>query len=356
MPDACEDETSRPKQSAQMAPISGHWVVSAFATVSWRSGRIWIVSAASGATFATDKFDVLRVLHAFAVPTTFERAVGQFGKYPRKEIVTCVNELIGAGIITTASTPEPAAQQHWDRDSLGFHKITRRRRLSRTVGQSTPAVAPRRMTQTIPLACQSFEKGRDLVDVLAARRSWRKWSNTPISREVFSSLLWLSMRNRIASLEEIAGDYVSRPYPSGGAAYSLEVYPILAPEAVNSIPAGLYRYLPETHGLETVSAEGAACMPFLEAAAVSANTVMPPVLLVMTSRFARQSAIYGSLAYSLILKEVGCLFQTLYLVAEYLGLAPCALGGGSPTELFARLCNISEFTEPVVGEFMIGPR
>ena len=42
-----------------------------------------------------------------------------------------------------------------------------------------------------------------------------------------------------------------------------------------------------------------------------------------------QSETYGSLAYSLVLKEVGCLFQTLYLVGEYLELAPCALGGGT---------------------------
>ena len=344
------------KELAETATISGRWVVSAFATVSWRDGRIWIVSAASVTTFATDKFDVLRVLHAFAVPTTFEDAVRQFRKYLRKEIVTCVNELIGAGIITAASKPEPAAQQHWDRDLLAFHKFTRRRRLSWSAGQATPAVAPRRMTQTIPLAYPPFEKGRDLVDVLEARRSWRRWPTTPISREAFSSLLWLSMRDRGISQEEIAGEYVSRPYPSGGAAYSLEVYLIVAPEAIDSIPAGLYKYLPEMHGLETISADGAVCLPFLEAAAVSANTVMPPVLLVITSRFARQSASYGSLAYSLVLKEVGCLFQTLYLVAEYLGLAPCALGGGSPTELFASLCNTSEFAEPVVGEFMIGPR
>jgi hypothetical protein len=42
------------------------------------------------------------------------------------------------------------------------------------------------------------------------------------------------------------------------------------------------------------------------------------VVVVVTSRFARQSERYGDLAYSLVLKEVGGLFQTLYLVAEYL--------------------------------------
>ena len=51
--------------------------------------------------------------------------------------------------------------------------------------------------------------------------------------------------------------------------------------------------------------------------------------LVVTSRYARQAEPYGTLAYGLVLKEVGGLFQTLYLVGEYLELAPCALGGGT---------------------------
>jgi hypothetical protein len=53
---------------------------------------------------------------------------------------------------------------------------------------------------------------------------------------------------------------------------------------------------------------------------------------------------------------MSALFQTLYLVAEYLELVPCALGGGTPNELLARLCNTTELEEPVVGEFMVGPR
>jgi oxazoline/thiazoline dehydrogenase len=78
--------------------------------------------------------------------------------------------------------------------------------------------------------------------------------------------------------------------------------------------------------------------------------------VVVTSRFARQSETYGDLAYSLVLKEVGALLQTLYLVAEDLGLAVCALGGRSPGDLLARLCGTTELDEPVVGEVMLGPR
>jgi SagB-type dehydrogenase family enzyme len=149
---------------------------------------------------------------------------------------------------------------------------------------------------------------------------------------------------------------VSRPYPSGGAIYSLELYPVLSPGAVESLAAGVYRYLPDDHGLEVISDDAADALPFLDAAARSAGATRPPVVIVVTSRFACQAAEYGTLAYSLVLKEVGGLFQTMYLVAADLHLAPCALGAGTPDRLLARLCGVSEYTEPVVGEFMIGPR
>jgi SagB-type dehydrogenase family enzyme len=77
---------------------------------------------------------------------------------------------------------------------------------------------------------------------------------------------------------------------------------------------------------------------------------------VITSRIARQREVYGELAYSLVLKEVGGLYQTLYLVAEQLGLSACALGGGTPDTVFEQITNTTEFDEPIVGEFIIGRR
>ena len=76
--------------------------------------------------------------------------------------------------------------------------------------------------------------------------------------------------------------------------------------------------------------------------------------IIITSRYARQSEEYTRLAYTLVLKEVGCLFQTFYLVAELLGLAACALGGGTPPGPLAELCRTTELVEPVVGELAIG--
>ena len=190
--------------------------------------------------------------------------------------------------------------------------------------------------------------------VLDARCSTRAWSPAPLPFETFSRLLWLSARNRESARD--AG-HPSRAYPSGGAAYSLELYPVLAHHAVATIAAGVYRYLPGSHGLEALSTKPADVLQFLEAAGRGAAALRtPPILVLVTSRFARQSEVYGDLAYSLILKEVGCLFQTLYLVGEALGLGVCALGGGSPSGKLARLRGTNEIAEPLVGELVLGPR
>jgi SagB-type dehydrogenase family enzyme len=331
-------------------------VVSEFATVSWHTARVEITSTISGAKFATDNFDLIRVLHAFAEPKTVQEVIREFNAYEPEQIARCIDELIEAEVLITASAGEPGRQHYWDRNALAFHWSSRRPSYHINPVHASAAIATPRSPNTISLVCGSAEKGRDLIDVLDARRSWRTWPKMPICFEAFSRFLWLSARNRAIPQEETKDNYVSRPYPSGGAAYSLELYPVIAPEAVESITAGLYRYIPEIHVLEKISEKSADYLPFLESAGRSAGTSAAPIVFVITSHFAKQSEMYGHLAYSLLLKEVGCLFQTFYLVGEYLGFAPCALGGGTPIGLLARLCNTTELAEPVIGEFIIGPR
>ncbi len=52
---------------------------------------------------------------------------------------------------------------------------------------------------------------------------------------------------------------------------------------------------------------------------------------------------------------VGVLFQTMYLPAAVMRLAPCALGGGD-ADLFARAAGTDYRAETSVGEFLLGSR
>ena len=79
----------------------------------------------------------------------------------------------------------------------------------------------------------------------------------------------------------------------------------------------------------------------------------PQVLITMAARFGRVSWKYRSIAYALILKHVGVLTQTFYLLATDMGLGACAIGSAN-IELFAKMTGIEFHIEGPVGRFAIG--
>ncbi len=62
---------------------------------------------------------------------------------------------------------------------------------------------------------------------------------------------------------------------------------------------------------------------------------------------------YDAIAYAATLKHVGVLYQSMYLVATAMGLAPSALGSGD-SDLFAAAAGTQYTVETSVGEFMLG--
>ncbi len=147
-------------------------------------------------------------------------------------------------------------------------------------------------------------------------------------------------------------EYAARPYPSGGSAYELELYLTVA--NCEGLARGFYHYDAGSHALVPI-AVGA---PELEATLAAAEFAMdapapPQILITIAARFGRTSWKYTSIAYSLILKDVGVLIQTLYLMATDMGLGGCAIGT-SHIELFAKMTGIEFHVEGPVGQFAIG--
>ncbi len=145
----------------------------------------------------------------------------------------------------------------------------------------------------------------------------------------------------------------SRPYPSGGALYELEFYAAIA--ACDGLDRGLYYYEPRDHGLIRIRGMSAELVGLVRDSADSAgipeNTVQ--VLLVLAARVPRISWKYASIAYALVLKHVGVVYQSMYLAATVMGLAPCALGCGD-SDAFARAAGGDYYDETSVGEFLLG--
>ena len=143
-----------------------------------------------------------------------------------------------------------------------------------------------------------------------------------------------------------------RPYPSGGRAYELEIY--AAVHQCEGLHEGLYRYLPDSHALELRSGQLPHVHRLLdEAAACYHGRSHPQVLLIFTARIARVAYKYESIAYSLVLKHVGVLQQTLCLVSAALGIGACVLGGGN-SEHFAQAAGVDPLEECSIGEMIVG--
>lgn len=190
-----------------------------------------------------------------------------------------------------------------------------------------------------------------LLAVMEARKSISDQGSAAITLPQLSEFLYRVARVRAiwqTGQEEVS----SRPYPNGGACYELEIYPCV--DRCAGLDPGLYQYRPLEHELCRLSGANPHTDRLLEFARIATlASRRPQILLVLTARFPRVMVKYESVAYALILKHVGVLYQSMYLVATAMGLAPRAIGGGD-SDLFGRAAGLDSLSEGAVGEFVLG--
>ncbi|MCC8965025.1 SagB family peptide dehydrogenase [Bradyrhizobium sp. Pear76] len=146
--------------------------------------------------------------------------------------------------------------------------------------------------------------------------------------------------------------YSARPYPSAGSAYELELY--LAVSNCEGLARGFYHYDAGGHALVAIGASAHQLQALSTAAEFAMDAPGPPqVLITIAARFGRVSWKYSSIAYSLILKDVGTMIQTFYLAATDMGLGGCAIGTTN-IDLFAKITELEFHVESPVGQFALG--
>jgi SagB-type dehydrogenase family enzyme len=146
--------------------------------------------------------------------------------------------------------------------------------------------------------------------------------------------------------------YAVRPYPSAGASYELELY--LAVDRCEGLARGFYHYDAGEHALVPIGARPHEIQALLSGAALAMGvSAVPQILITIAARFGRVSWKYSSLAYALILKDVGVLTQTFYLMAKDMGLGGCAIGTTN-IDLFEKMTGMEFHTEGPVGQFALG--
>lgn len=255
--------------------------------------------------------------------------------------------------------------RQWEFHDLFFHT---RSRPGRTPGQHgatfrfkgdlqhAPAFKQSMSTQRVALGRpEPTDDGPNFYKVLEARRSLREPGVAPLTIAQLGEFLWRSARVQTVCSAEMAatlGYQASlRPHPSGGGIHELEVYLFVSRCA--GLRPGLFRYSPLAHELEFIADLGAKQrLPVTNAMNAAGIGHPPDILLTLAARFGRAAWKYEGMAYALVQKNVGALYQQMYLVATALGLAPCALGGGNP-DVFAEATGLDYFAETSVGEFIL---
>ncbi|MGB6295384.1 MAG: PatA/PatG family cyanobactin maturation protease [Rivularia sp. (in: cyanobacteria)] len=282
--------------------------------------------------------------------------------------------------------PEPLSLQVWEFHNLLFHSRSRSGRhdydtadIKKFIDKlpQFPVVKPPMSDKILPLPRPNLQlviQGDfTLTEAIETRKSIRDYDDThPITLEQLSELLYRTARVKdIYKLEDKFGDKgdkddkqefdldklrdleaSNRPYPCGGSMYELEIYPVV--RHCEGLAAGLYHYDPLNHQLEQIADNNSDVAALIkDSHHYSGEQGIPQVLLVITARFGRLFWKYRSLAYSLVLKHVGVLYQNLYLVATNMGLAPCGLGVGD-SDRFARATGLDYIEESSVGDFILG--
>ena len=368
------------RPSRKRSGPAGWFVLSRFAYLRREGAQMVLESPLAQARVVVDDPRALAVLGALAMPASIADLTEEVGELPRDAIEGFLSLLDEAGMLDRlgndppTSQTESAALEPWEFHDLLFHAKSRRGRSDGRFGGTfrfPHRPAPPALKQPGELEWYELlrpdmarleREDAPFARVQNARRSIREFAAQPLAARELGDFLFRVGRVTASWTSEVEGpggsvtlDFAARPFPAAGALYELDFY--VAVRACDGLAPGLYYYDGRNHRLGLVRETTDEVKLLLDEAA--ASTGIDPrslqVLVILAARFERMAWKYESIAYSLLLKDVGVVFQTMYLAATAMSLAPCAVGCGD-SELFARAAGTNYYVETSVGEFLLGSK
>jgi SagB-type dehydrogenase family enzyme len=200
--------------------------------------------------------------------------------------------------------------------------------------------------------------GEDVPEPISAfhaltrtRRSQRAYSGLEVSRADFDALLHTACGiTGAASWSD--REVKLRSYPSSGALYAVEIYPVVL--GVEGLEPGIYHYVAAENALEAVKLDFDldafidACLP-VEREMVSGAGAM----ICLVGEFRRHERKYGEGGYRMMVAEAGHISQNLVLSATALGLSARPFGGVFDTLINRNLC-LDESEEQFLLSVLVG--
>ena len=180
--------------------------------------------------------------------------------------------------------------------------------------------APRiAVSQSVP------DRLRHFHTLTRSRRSQREYRGLPLTRREFDALLHTSC-GVTGAMPWADREVKLRAYPSSGALYAVEIYPVVF--RVDGLEPAVYHYRAVENMLEVVKANvdpasvvGAALPVEREMVAGAA------ALFCLAGCFRRHERKYGEGGYRMLVAEAGHISQNLILAATALGLSARPFGG-----------------------------
>lgn len=349
-------------------------VLSRFAYMRRRANEMLLESPRAGASFRICNPKIAATMALLATPQQLDQLRRQ-DDFPGVEVLAL---LVDCQILLKIDPDRSASLRLaegnedlvlWDFHDLLFHTRSTVGRHANPVGglypyagviSAPPAVRPCWPGKKIDLSRASIEHPASVAKLLRLRHSTRVFDDEqPITLAEISGFLdgaarvqstWTSKLDPSEAGPVVA--YAARPYPSGGGSCELELY--LAVNKCDGLARGFFHYDAGGHALVPIAVRPHELEALLmEAEFAMAAPAAPQILITIAARFGRISWKYSSLAYALILKDVGVLTQTLYLMATDMGLGGCAIGSTN-IDLFAQMTGLEFHVEGAVGQFAIG--
>ena len=174
-----------------------------------------------------------------------------------------------------------------------------------------------------------------IEELIAKRRSIRKYADRELSEPVISRFLWAAQG--ISSKEGF------RTSPSAGALYPLEIHVIAGKGS--GLEPGIYRYIPEEHTLiqeiagdvREILSKAALSQPMIKNAHAS---------IVISAVYPRITGKYGKRGIRYTHMEAGHSAQNVCLLGVELGIGTCSIGAFEDEEV-KKVLKLSADEEPL---------